>query len=40
LDRGYENIEQKLRNLGAKIDRVIVDDSGKVLRSAVTAVAV
>jgi UDP-N-acetylglucosamine 1-carboxyvinyltransferase len=40
LDRGYENIEQKLRNLGAKIDRVIVDDSGKVLRSAVPAVAV
>jgi UDP-N-acetylglucosamine 1-carboxyvinyltransferase len=40
LDRGYENIEQKLRNLGAKIDRVIVDDNGKVLRAAVPAVAV
>jgi UDP-N-acetylglucosamine 1-carboxyvinyltransferase len=39
LDRGYENIEQKLRNLGAKIDRVIVDEHGKVLRSAVSAVA-
>ncbi len=40
LDRGYENIEQKLRNLGAKIDRVVVDDNGKVLRLAVPAVAV
>jgi UDP-N-acetylglucosamine 1-carboxyvinyltransferase len=40
LDRGYENIEQKLRNLGAKIDRVIVDENGQVLRSAVPAVAV
>jgi UDP-N-acetylglucosamine 1-carboxyvinyltransferase len=40
LDRGYENIEQKLRDLGAKIDRVIVDDAGNVLRSAVPAVAI
>jgi UDP-N-acetylglucosamine 1-carboxyvinyltransferase len=33
LDRGYENIEAKLRNLGAKIDRVTVDQSGKVIES-------
>jgi UDP-N-acetylglucosamine 1-carboxyvinyltransferase len=33
LDRGYENIESKLRSLGAKIDRVIVDNSGAVIRS-------
>jgi UDP-N-acetylglucosamine 1-carboxyvinyltransferase len=34
LDRGYENIESKLRNLGAKIDRVVVDNSGAVIRAA------
>jgi UDP-N-acetylglucosamine 1-carboxyvinyltransferase len=34
LDRGYENIEAKLRSLGAKIERVIVDENGQVLRSA------
>jgi UDP-N-acetylglucosamine 1-carboxyvinyltransferase len=39
LDRGYENIEQKLRSLGANIERVIVDESGRVLRSAQSAVA-
>jgi UDP-N-acetylglucosamine 1-carboxyvinyltransferase len=33
LDRGYENIESKLRNLGAKIDRVVVDKSGSVIRT-------
>jgi UDP-N-acetylglucosamine 1-carboxyvinyltransferase len=40
LDRGYENIEAKLRNLGAKIERVIVDENGKVLRKVEPAVAV
>jgi UDP-N-acetylglucosamine 1-carboxyvinyltransferase len=40
LDRGYESIETKLRSLGAKIERVIVDENGKVLRSATPAVAV
>ncbi len=40
LDRGYENIEAKLRNLGAKIERVIVDENGKVLRKVEAAVAV
>jgi UDP-N-acetylglucosamine 1-carboxyvinyltransferase len=40
LDRGYENIEAKLRNLGAKIERVIVDENGKVLRKVEQAVAV
>jgi UDP-N-acetylglucosamine 1-carboxyvinyltransferase len=38
LDRGYENIESKLRSLGAKIDRVIVDNSGAVIRSANSSV--
>jgi UDP-N-acetylglucosamine 1-carboxyvinyltransferase len=37
LDRGYENIEAKLQSLGAKIERVIVDENGKVLRSATPA---
>jgi UDP-N-acetylglucosamine 1-carboxyvinyltransferase len=40
LDRGYESIATKLRSLGAKIERVIVDENGKVLRSATPAVAV
>jgi UDP-N-acetylglucosamine 1-carboxyvinyltransferase len=38
LDRGYENIESKLRSLGAKIDRVIVDNNGAVIRSANSSV--
>jgi UDP-N-acetylglucosamine 1-carboxyvinyltransferase len=40
LDRGYEHIEDKLRGLGAKIERVIVDENGKVLRKVETALAV
>jgi UDP-N-acetylglucosamine 1-carboxyvinyltransferase len=40
LDRGYENIEAKLRNLGAKIERVIVDENGQVLRKVEPAIAV
>jgi UDP-N-acetylglucosamine 1-carboxyvinyltransferase len=40
LDRGYENIEAKLRKLGAKIERVIVDENGQVLRKVESAVAV
>ena len=26
IDRGYENIEEKFRNIGAKIERVTYDD--------------
>jgi UDP-N-acetylglucosamine 1-carboxyvinyltransferase len=31
LDRGYDNLEAKMRNLGAKIERVRVDANGEIM---------